>query len=348
MRIRDAACRMALCAAWAGVPPAAAQAADLMDTVAPDAKLLVGIQVERILKSAVGQAIRAETRKSVDQFGEMFRTAEFDPLRDIREVLISSRGGQKNPPLLVAARGRFGQDVQDRVARMEATRVTQAGGVRIYWRAGGGNNPMQALAFPDGETALAGDLEQVRAALRGARRAPEALAAKAAALREQYDLWVVADSPGVSLPAQAPGGGGPVPPQAMLNSIRQFSGGLRFGNDLEMAAELTAQSEAEAQKLADALQMLAGLFRQKSAGDPKAAQLLERVRFGREGSAVRLGLTLPQAEVTRALRARAGRAEGMAEGTAGAEPPRVGSNEIRIESSPKDMGTVVIPMGGPK
>jgi hypothetical protein len=318
---------------------------DLTEVVVPDAKILVGIKVNRIFNSPIGQAIRAELQNSPQAFNELFRAGDFDPLRDIQEVLISSRGGRKNPPLLIAVRGRFGPEVQESAGRAQQTQVLQVAGVRVFTRAAGSESPVQALAFPNVETALAGDLEHVKAAIQAARKVPAALQAKAVLLRTRYDVWVIADSPGAALPESLRGQQASAPSQAVLNNIREFSGGLRFGNDLEIAADVIASSEPEAEKLAAALELLAGLLRQKSGtADPKTTQLLEWMRFGREGTAIRFSLTLPAEEVNRVSRAGVRRSSPAAVD----ERPRARSNQIIIQSSPEDMGTVVIPMPAPK
>jgi hypothetical protein len=241
-------------------------------------------------------------------------------------------------------RGRFGQHVQEWAARAQHTEKLETAGVTVLARAAGQEGPVEALAFPDSETVLAGDLDLVKAALGTTRGAPRPLQAKAALLRAKYDVWVIAESPGTALPASLPSQESSLPPQQVLSSVREFSGGLRFGTDLEIAADVTASSQPEAEKLAAALDLLMGLVRQQSgAADPRTARLFEGLQFARQGNVFHFSLTLPEAELNQAFRARLGRS-----GSAGGQRPRAQPDQIIIQSSPEDMGTVVIPVAPPK
>ena len=113
--------------------------------------------------------------------------AGFDPFHDVDEILLASTAEGPNPPSLVVMTGRFN------------AAAFSSGGKR-YRNAlimEGPQGSKQSTALVDANTMLAGDPVLVRAALdRGGQGAPidPDLAARVAALRARYDIWLIFDS----------------------------------------------------------------------------------------------------------------------------------------------------------
>ncbi len=324
----------------------------LLDLAMPDAKVLMGVQVRRILASPFGESLQAQLGAQAPEMAQLIAATGFDPFGDLEEILIASPGGNDAPSLL-AVRGSFDPVVQSQRLRQSGRVLDVVDGIEVFTGLRSNKDgPPQGWAFLDATTVIAGDLARLRDAIRNRHVAaaldPE-IRREIGALSARYDVWVVAETPSDALAGRLPSGDSPQAPQAMnLQSMRRFSGGLRFSPDMEIAAELLARSEKDAAELAGAMRILAGLFQAQQAkqGGRPGPNLLERLQISVDGGAVRLALTIPEAELREALERHAARAA-----TAPARPsspPKVAPgrnpNEIIIQSSPKDMGTVVIPV----
>ena len=87
-------------AAWAADP-------SLLDLVMPDARVLAGINVEKILASPFGKEIGPQIRTGSPELRQLLEQTGFDPTRDLKEVLVASTGEGPKPPALFLVRGSF-------------------------------------------------------------------------------------------------------------------------------------------------------------------------------------------------------------------------------------------------
>jgi len=74
----------------------------------PDAKIVFGANVGRIIASPLGKSFTAgqEAQVGAALAGITLATG-FNPARDIQEILVATPGGQKDAPALVLLRGSF-------------------------------------------------------------------------------------------------------------------------------------------------------------------------------------------------------------------------------------------------
>jgi hypothetical protein len=79
----------------------------LLDQVMPEAKVFVGINFAGISTSPLGQLALAQSEAASAQIQALKRTVGFDPLKDMREVLIASTGEAQDSRSLVLLRGTF-------------------------------------------------------------------------------------------------------------------------------------------------------------------------------------------------------------------------------------------------
>src|SRR5690349_1860669 len=96
-----------LAAAALVVSPAFAIDAGLLGLVGPDAKVIVGANVDRVKTSPFGQFMLSEIQINERDFQNLLAATGFDPRRDLREVLAVSDNTAKNAHGLVGARGAF-------------------------------------------------------------------------------------------------------------------------------------------------------------------------------------------------------------------------------------------------
>jgi hypothetical protein len=127
--------------------------------------------------------------------------------------------------------------------------------------------------------------------------------------------------------------------------LESLNGGVRFSPDLEISADLTMRTEKDVADMANTLRWFTGVVRTQAQG----AASLDKMDFKAEGRRLSISLQVPEQEVRAALqqrqnaqaapRPRAVRPPDIASGLP--EPP---PGSIRVQSSPSDMGTVVLPL----
>jgi len=335
--------------ALAALLPFVGAAADqtMMELVMPDARVVAHIHLGRILASPIGQALKTEVDKAQPQWQQqLISTAGVDLSKVVDEVLIASTAGTgKNPPTLLIVRGSF-----DPAQVMSWTggkgKMTEFEGVPMLLSTGKDDG---AVAFLDGSLAVLGSPEDVKAAIRrrGHGGPVGTVAEKLSQFEGRYDVWVVANGPFPALPSKA--SNGPVKAD-FLQHIEAVQGGARFSPDFELSAEIVLRSEKDAAGMADGVRWLQGVL---SAQQQKAGK--DNFSVDLRGRRLLITLRASEQEMIAELRKRAAHSAALpASAHAPSEPaPTVSSssvpppppNTIRVTSSPKDMGTVLVPSG---
>jgi len=324
---------------------------DLLKLVMPDAALLVGIRLDQIRVSPLGQMILSQISVPDEELKKVVAAIGFNPVTDLDEVLIAAPAVPGAQQVLVLVRGRFEPARLAALAAMGGGEVSSFQGVEIATL----KQAQQAFALAslDRTTMVLGDPKSVRGAIArrttGLRVSPK-LVARADALAKLYDLWVISLVP----PGQM-AKGVPDPKLGSLlkgdafQGIQEASGGIRLGRDIQVAFEVVTRSEKDATSLADVSKFILGLA--LTQGKPEQAKLLESLQLSTEGTRVRFGLTIPEAEIAKAIEAQkkamaAARRKPPAK-PAPAEPVVVQTTPegtgVTIYSSPKDMGVVKLP-----
>lgn len=310
----------------------------LISLVMPDAQVLCGANVERILKSQIGKEIGSQIQGKVPELQQAIQKTGFDPTKDLKEVLIAATGKGQNGPALVLVRGSFDPGkIRAAIASTGRTpRVYQ--GVQIL------DNPSQsngAFAFLDGTIAVGGDLDQVQAAIRRRSQAttlsPQ-LAAQVAAISDRYDIWVVSAA---SLSKMTEGLSSSQMKQAgdLVKTIDQVSGGVKFTENLDLGVGLTTHTVKDAEKLRDMLQMLIGM----AAASQKGASALDlnALKLTAEGKTVRIAFTVTGQQLKKTYEMQMAKLQHPTTESAPAKPV-VQDTGLTIQSSESDMGTVVL------
>jgi hypothetical protein len=163
----------------------------------------------------------------------------------------------------------------------------------------------------------------------------------------QYDFWAVSMVPAANLAGKTTDASvsGILQGDVMQN-ILESSGGIKFGNDLLLAGEAVMRSAKDATALADVVRFLTGMVQMAAQKTPQAGAsmtLLQRLDIKTEGNIARISFTIPQAELQKLIQQVQETAKKQAAATTAPRPqaPKPGG-DIVIQSSPKDMGTVVI------
>ena len=283
-------------------PLALAADASLADLIMPDARVVLGIDIARLRSSPLLPSFSDGVRSANPEMQKLMQAAGFDPLRDLEQILFASPGTGKNPPALLIARGNFDAARLRSFAEAAGSKILDWKGVPIL------TDPEKesgAFALLD-NMILAGNLDQIKAAI-GRRGQGMVLntemAMRIADLGRRYDAWLVSIAPVATmadnLPSDAKIDG--INNLEMLRSIDQFSLGLSLNSDFTLAAELVAKNGKAAGKLADAIQMLLAMANESAKDQPAAMAALHNLKFGVDNNVVHFGVTVPMADVQKAV-----------------------------------------------
>jgi hypothetical protein len=325
---------------------AAACAADssLLNLLMPNADVLVGVNVERIMESAIGKEIGAQVQGAAPQVQQILKQTGFDPAHDLKEILIATTGKGKEPPVLILVRGSFDAAKVSSFFAGSGAQTENYEGVQIL------NNPKQghsAAAFLDNTLAVGGDLDQVRAAIHRRTRqtalAPEQLS-QIAALSDRYDVWVNA-----AVPMARTASGDSKPNFAsnpnfkqvadLLQSIERVSGGVKLSSSIDLALVILTRSEKDAGRIQDALGFLS-MFVVANKQNPSGLKP-GAFNVSADARTVRVSITVTEAELKKAYQLQMAR---NAEKPPALQRPRPVPDDggLMIQSSDKDMGTVAL------
>src|SRR5436190_1605638 len=142
-------------------PLAAAADPALLDYLMPDARLVVGIDIEHMRSSPFNARFSEGVQSANPELRKLMDAAGFDPMRDLQEIVFASPGIGKNPPALLVARGTFDVARLRAFAQLAGSKISEIDGVPV-------------LSDPDKDTGtfalldnviLAGNRDQVKAAI---------------------------------------------------------------------------------------------------------------------------------------------------------------------------------------
>ena len=259
--------------------------AALPDFLPANTKVMLGVRLRAITGSPLFQGFATQAMSAGSDWMTMASMIGFDPLKDIDEILIAAAADRQNAPALIVVSGRF--DVE----RLSAG-AKRYHGVPLLSVSKGADS---LTALLSATTAIAGDAAAVRAAIdhRGGGPIDGALAERVESLRARYDIWGVGQvPPGFKSPAgQAPG----------LDSVDRFQFGLLLSHGIEISAEVHARSPQDLQKLAGSLLLIKAAMAGQPNQGPDAVKLETQV----EGNTLKISLAVPEAELRKALQARA-------------------------------------------
>ncbi len=315
-----------------------ASAADpaLLRLVLPEAKIISGADLSQFVPSPFGRFLLAQLQSSEPDMRSFIQATGFDPLRDVSEVLMASPANPKENRGVLLARGVFDPSRIAAFARQSGTVVQSYNGVQVMV---GKQKTEPWIAFLDSSTAVMGDALSVQSVIDrgggGPGPGPE-LVARVEQASGLYDFWAVS-----AIPASSFAGSMPTPQMGtimqgdVMRGIVGTSGGIKFGPSILIAGEAVTRSEKEATALADVVRFLVGMAQMSTQKDPQAAAslaFLQRLDLKAQGNVMRVSLTIPEADLEKLIQQAQQKAK-----------PRP-ANGVVIRSSPKDMGTVTIPI----
>jgi hypothetical protein len=334
--------------------PGLAAAADpaMLELIMPDARVVMEINLDRMAASPIGQAMSAQMKAELASLRPTWQ----DPMTGLgaldwshyaQEVIFASAGGPpagpgKPSPSLVIVRGLLDPAWIESLNAFSGAKSNYLGAPILS--SGSGNS---VVAFLDGSIAVIGQPADVKAAIRrrGQNTSPSPVLADGLARFEgQYDAWMVSAG-SLAAVAKAPSAGASL---KWLERLASFTGGVRLSPDLELSAEMTMRNEKDVADMADSLRWFAGVVQTQE----KSALSLEDMNFKVDGKRLSLSLQVPEQQIRAALQQRQIGQLGRTPRAAAVRPPDISSGlpeppagSIRVQSSPADMGTVLVPVG---
>jgi hypothetical protein len=285
----------------------AASASDtqLLRLVMPDAKVVSGVDIDKVMLTPFGKFFLSQLPAPDSSFQQFVTATGFDPRRDVHEILMASPAepGKKSGLLLV--RGDFDSARILMLAKSMGQAAENYHGVDILSGGGGKSKAIsQALAFLSNNIAAAGDVDSVRGAIdrrtSGSGASDAGLANKVSSSSTSQDAWVVSIVP-ISSFANA------VPDKNvsgalkgdLIQGIQQSSGGVKFGSTIEISGELTARNDQDATSLADVLKFFMNMAQMSSptSGNAEISSLLHKLTVNTDANNVKVSLSIPENEV---------------------------------------------------
>jgi len=330
-----------------------AAAADplLLNRVSPQTRVLAGADISRFAASPFGRTLLAQLRASEPQFATLTQMVGFDPFRDLQEIVVASAGNAKDNRGLLLMRGIFDPARIQDLARQSNGVVESYKGVPVMYEK---QKADPWFAFVDSTTAALGDAQSVREMIDRGTAGPgpdPKLVSRANQTGAQYDFWFVSAVPAANLSGNVSN------PQLngimqgdIVRNVVETAGGIKFGPDIEIGLQAITRTDKDAAALADVFKFFIGIVQMSAQKNPTAASsmaFLQRMSLKTEGNIFSVSLTIPEAELQKLIRQATAAAKPQA--ATGSRPAPAAPRQsapadggIVIQSSPKDMGTVVI------
>lgn len=292
-------------AVMAGICLAADQT--LLQMVTSDARMVAGIDFDRAKNSPFGQKVLGEMKEEDAGFQKFVSSTGFDPRRDLREVVVASSGAPNvNSGAVVLVRGTFDPTRISQFLRSEGGVATIYRGVEI-WKSGREKSGDGAVAFLTSSLAVFGTDAAVRQAIDRNQNAgagmPADLSVRVGEWSSKNDAWFVSTASLSEMGVGKSGNNAILPGGLTVDAIRQASGGVRFGNIVEVTGDLVTRSPQDATALADVFRLIASMVRTNAdkPGMEDARNLLDSLQVSTAGSSMKFSMAVTEEQLNKLM-----------------------------------------------
>lgn len=303
--------RLALMTVFSGLTAFRAAAVDpsMLDMISPDAKIVMGADLDQIRNSPFGQYLMGQLKLDTPAFRRFAELTGFDPSRDLREVIVTGDGLEARQPFLIL-RGLFDQTKIADLASLGGGMVSSYEGSMILSNPKDPRSP--AATFLNGNVLVVGTPALVRATLDRKKnfvRAPASMMSRVEEISSRYHAWAVTNaSPAMLAPKiDNPNVNGALNGK-IVQGIEHLSGGVRFGATVEIGAQASARSSQDAQALVDVAQFFVTMIQGNGAGGPEIARMLGSLQIAAAGKVAKFTFTAPSADFEKLFRDAGGAA----------------------------------------
>lgn len=274
----------------------------LIALVPPGAKMVGAIDFERARNSPFGQFMLSRMKTDDVHFEEFIAQTGFDPRRDLQAIVFASSGstGDKAASkFAILARGSFN------ASQIKATALAKGAVVQSYQGVDlivpKSDAQPSGFAFLDGGVAVMGDLATLQQIIAN-RGVPSALDPQ---LQQQIssvgtanDAWFVSEMSGSFLADKlSQQTKQPMQRAQALQSVLGASGGILFGDPVQLSFDATTRSPKDATSLADVVRFGASMVQMQRQNDPRAdvlASALDNMALTTDGNSLHLAFSVSE------------------------------------------------------
>jgi hypothetical protein len=254
-----------------------------------------------VKSSPFGQFLLSQIQEEAG-FQKLIAETDFDPRRDLREVLVGSDNASQGNNVVVV-KGSFDETKITAAANVHGGSVTTYQGVKLIGPPGNVTDPGKSgvIAFIGPGLLLVGQSTSVKAAIdrqrTGSRLSPE-LAARVQATAGDYDAWLVTATSPANLASRVPERTASGAMQGnVIQAIEYVSGGVRFGSNVELAGEAVTKTAQDATALVDVVRFLGSMAASNAPTQSPIAKLYESLQLTALGNTVRFSVTAPEQDI---------------------------------------------------
>ena len=266
----------------------------------PNAKALIGIDVEQVRKSQMAEQFRTQVKAA--KFPMSFPGMEF--LNAVDRVIISSPGRvtdnpKEEPPVLIAVRGHFDL-VKLRQALVKSGAKPQAFQSLTIYRPQEKANSDFGFAPLDSETLLIGDANSLFQTIERLKQTPEqspSILQRARQLDSQYEFWAILTMPPAAMASSR------VPFAEALQNLTGLEAGFSVRDGLAFQITLNALTEAAAKEIGAHVLKLVRLAAKDKEMHPEFSGFDKKLKVAVDNTSVQLGLKLDAQEMARLAKA---------------------------------------------
>jgi len=274
--------------------------AGLWRFVHPNAKALIGIDVQRIRTSKVFSEMSSQFNSLPLPLGMPMQWPGMDLARSVDRVVLSSPGksaGDPNeePPLLIAISGRFEPGKLRSMFLKAGAKQQVFDSVTIYRLQDKASSEFGFVVF-NSQTLLIGDAKSLYTVIERVEKgnaAPPSIVERARDMDVSYDFWAILLTPPSAMASER------FAAMDMAGKLNGFQAGIAVRDGLAIDVNLNAISEAAAKDMMAELSKLLKLASKDRENHPEWAGLDKKAKLTVEHSDVHFAFRLNAAEVAR-------------------------------------------------
>lgn len=268
--------------------------------VHPNAKALIGIDVQRILKSRVASEMSAQLRAMPLPLDLPVAFSSMNLLNSIDRVILSSPGRndgdtKAEPPLLIAVSGRFEPVKLGRMFIKGGAKPQAFKSVTIYRPQDKANSDF-GFVILNSQVLLIGDVSSLCETidrLETGTPTPARIVERARDMDIAYDFWAILLGPPSAMASER------FPMADLAGKLKGFEAGIAVRDGIAMDVNLNAASELVAKEMAAQFSKMIHLVAKDHQNHPQFAGIDRRLKMSVERADLKFALRLDEKEVAR-------------------------------------------------
>jgi len=272
--------------------------------VHPNAKALIGIDVQRILKSRVASEMSSQLHAMPLPLELPLAFSSMDLIHSIDRIVVSSPGRasgntKAEPPLLIAVSGRFEPVKLGRMFVKSGAKPQAFKSVTIYRPQDKANSDF-GFVILNSQVLLIGDVSSLCDAIDRLEKgtdAPARIVERARDMDIAYDFWAILLGPPSAVASER------FPMADLAGKLKGFEAGIAVRDGVAMDVNLNTTSESAAKEMAAQFSKMIHLVGKDHQNHPQFAGIDRRLKMTVERSDLKFALRLDDKEVARMAKA---------------------------------------------